>query len=120
MAKLTLAALIDKAKAPRQKKTAALNIPSLGGEIIVQEPDFELFNEALELAGKGGDEYLIYNSVLEPNLRDAQLQQVYGCSEPTDIVRKVFSDGEVAQIARQIIELGGYRNTVKVVEEIKN
>lgn len=117
--KVSLAALIDRAKEVRSKKTALLFIPSLDGEITIIEPDYETYTDAVEM-DSGNDEYLIYNCVTEPRLRDAELQKAYACSEPTDIVRKIFANGEIKQITGKILELGGYRNTVKVVEEIKN
>lgn len=119
MAAITIAQLIDQAKTLRKTKTAHLFVPSLNGEITIEEPDMEIFSEALGLA-KGNDEYLIYNCITSPNLRDPELQKAYGCTEPTDIVRKIFTPGEVVKVSRQILDLGGYNDTVRVVEEIKN
>ncbi|SCY30339.1 phage tail assembly chaperone [Lysinibacillus fusiformis] len=64
---------------------------------------------------------LVYSIVREPNLRDKELQTAFECNEPTDIVEKIFSDGEMLDIVDVAIDLTGFRKgTVSLVEDLKN
>ena len=63
----------------------------------------------------------IETSVVEPNLKDKDLQKAYNCIEPTDIVGKLFKAGEIGNIATAIMKCAGYESLeAKVHEEIKN
>ena len=58
----------------------------------------------------------------EPDLKDKELQKAFECVEPMEIVEKVFSAGEITNIALKCIELAGYgQNSIKeIVENTKN
>ena len=69
------------------------------------------------------EEYLIINSVVEPDLKDSQLLKAYGCVEPTDIVRKLFDAGEIVALSRTIMRMAGYNSgnlESKLHEDAKN
>ncbi len=122
--KLTLEELMRRKEqilaAKKVKKTKTLYIESLDSTIIIEEPDGALVNDAVEME-TDGDKYMVYNSVKEPNLKDAKLREEFGCIEPTDIVDMLFDAGEIPQIATQCMALAGYKEgNVKAVEEIKN
>ncbi len=71
--------------------------------------------------GKSEDEMLIFGTLLEPNLKDVELQQEFGATRPEEIVRALFLPGEIAQIAHKLVGFAGYDQTkVRVVEELKN
>lgn len=126
--KITIADLLAN-KDKLKKKTAAkaqLFIESLGGQITVQEPSRDLCTEVFEMAENPetrgmSDVHMAYNCVVEPNLKDSELQKAYGCVQPTDIVDELFKAGEVAAISTFCIGMAGYGTGLKKVdEEIKN
>lgn len=100
-------------------KKQTLYIKSLDANITIQQQSREVYLDAMDM-GAAGDSYVVYNAVIEPKLKDKELQEAYGCTEPMDIVFKIFEPGEIPQIAMVCAELAGFGNSVKVVEEIKN
>ena len=73
--------------------------------------------EKVEAAGLN----LIYSIISEPNLKDKELQKVYECKEPTDIVKGVFNDGEMSDIVSFATKKAGFvGGSVVEVEEVKN
>ncbi|MBM7607576.1 hypothetical protein JOD29_000820 [Lysinibacillus composti] len=101
--------------------TEELYIERLDATITIQKPSRSLVLEAHGIEEEGGsDIFLIYNSVTEPNLKDAELQKAFDCKEPTDIVEKVFSPGEIVTIAQYGLSLAGYSDSVKRVKDLKN
>lgn len=119
--KLTLTELIQQ-KEKYQVKTdakAELYLDQLDATITISKPERSLVIDALEMKEEG-DPYLVYNVVVEPNLKDAELQKAYGCVEPTDIVYKIFDEGTIAGIAKASLKLAGWESDVKAVENLKN
>lgn len=122
MTKLTLKDLISKKEQvlSGKKKTRNLYIKSLDGIITIEKPSIETVIDASKIdSGMESDKYLVYNCIIEPNLRDKELQKEYGCVEPTDIL-KIFNDGEISSIAKECMNLAGYSGSVSVVDDIKN
>lgn len=126
--KLTITDLIAQKDQLKQKKARreALHIESLDAEIVIQEPSRALAVEALEMVhddmrSEKADPHLVYQCVVEPNLKDPELQKAYGCVEPIDIVEMIFRPGEIAAIAGHILQLSGYGSGVKKVDaDLKN
>ena len=117
--KLTLTDLI-KEKEKYQVKTDTkqeLYIEQLDATITIVKPERTTVMDAIE---SKSDDYMVYNIVIEPNLKDAELQKAYGCAEPTDIVSKIFDPGTIAGIANAGLKLGGYESNVKALEDLKN
>jgi hypothetical protein len=110
----------------KEKRTERLYIESLGAEIVIQEPSRALALEGLEMAqddmrSDKADPYLVYNCVIEPNLKDPELQKAFGCAEPIDIADIIFLPGEVSAISGNILRLAGYgKGVTKVDKELKN
>ncbi|MDT3415597.1 hypothetical protein QO009_001455 [Brevibacillus aydinogluensis] len=125
---LTIADLLsEKEKLKRGKRrTANLYIESLDGEITIQEPDRSIAIEALTMAqddsrSQMADPYIVYHCVVQPDLKDAQLQKEFGCVEPTDIVGILFRPGEIAAISGHALKLAGFGEGVRKVDrDIKN
>ena len=120
--KITLKDLLQRKEAIRSKRTnetKSLYIRSLDGVITIQKPDRTLCLDAIGM-DQEGDAYMVYNCVTEPNLKDPDLQQEYGCVTPMEIVEKLFEPGEIANIAKESVELAGYGDSVTAVDEIKN
>src|SRR5699024_12642399 len=113
--KLTLKHLIEnKDKITKEKKeTQELYVEELDATITIEKPERSLVLDALELAQDenhdgNGDDFLVYNIVKEPNLKDEELQKAYGCVEPSDVVHEIFSVGTITSIAQAGMELAGY------------
>ena len=121
--KITLQALLARKEqmleSKKKKKKAELFIKSLDGTITIEAPDGALAKEAQEMDERG-DNYLVYQCVVEPCLKSKELQQSFGVVEPLDIVDAIFEPGEIPQIAVECIKLSGYIDGVKLVDEIKN
>lgn len=56
--------------------------------------------------------------LVDPDMKDKDLMEKFGCSTPGQLVEKVFKGGEIAAIADDITELSGFGGDV--VEEVKN
>lgn len=121
--KVTLAQLIERKeqmlKSKKQSKKASIYVKSLDGEIVIKAPSKTLAAESAEME-QDGDTHLVYECVVEPNLKDKELQTAFECTYPEEIVEKLFDVGEISPIAMECMKLAGYLDSVKLVEEIKN
>lgn len=129
MAKLTLQELIEQKEKFQIKDDIKndLTIKREGEEftITIKKPSRSLCLECISMTHdkrlqEKADIYMVYNTVVEPNLKDTKLHKTFNCVEPTDIVEKIFELGEIAQIAGYGMELAGYGSDVEVVKDIKN
>ncbi|OMC81851.1 hypothetical protein BK128_21525 [Viridibacillus sp. FSL H7-0596] len=125
--KITLTELIKEKEKYQVKDNEKdeIFIERLGATITVRKPERSLCIEAITMSRDNetegeGDPYLIYNTVVEPNLKDKELRDAYGCIEPTDIVSKIFEVGEIAALAQEIMMLAGYGTNVSRVKDLKN
>lgn len=120
--KLTIADLIDNKErlSTSKNETKNIHIEKLDAVITIVKPARTLIFESLEMGSYGGDEFLVYNSIIEPNLKDKELQSAYGCVEPTDIVNEIFDMGTVKGIAEQALSMVGVDSKVKAVDDLKN
>jgi hypothetical protein len=126
--KMTIADLIAQKEQLKKGKsrTQTLYIESLDAEITIEEPSRAIVLEALEMGQDDtrsdmADVYVVYHCVIEPNLKDARLQKEFGCAEPTDIVGMIFRAGEIGAISGHALQLAGYGQGVKKVDDdIKN
>lgn len=126
---LSLKELIqNKVKYQRQDggEIKTLEIERLGADISIETPSKEFLVDVIDMTNdkdkaKQADAYLVYSLVKEPNLKDKELQEAYDCSEPTDVVEKIFTPGEIGGIVEFAFKSAGMeKGGVKVVEEIKN
>jgi len=121
--KILLDDLIKKAVEKKKggPKTKKLYIQSLDGYIIIEKPDRKLCLDALDMDDPSeADEYLVYESVVEPALKNPELHKAYAVVRPMEIVNAVFEPGEVANISKEILRFAGYVDSVKPVEDVKN
>ena len=102
----------------KKKKSCELYVKSLDGTIIVEAPSAALARDAQEM--ENGDAYLVFQCVVEPNLKSKEIQEAFGCAEPMEIVDKIFDVGEVPQVSVECLKLTGYIEGVKAVDELKN
>ena len=102
-------------------------------EITVQALDAETHSNiqkfAISFDKKGGlkeiDTYrmqvsTIVAGVIEPSLKDKDLQAHLGAINAADLVKKLFLAGEIAEISGKISELSGFEQDEEIEEEIKN
>lgn len=120
--KLTLTKLIDDKEkiASKKKITKEVYVEQLDATVTVGKPDRSLILESFELGSSEADDFLIYNCIVEPNLKDGELQKAYGCVEPIDIIEKIFDLGSIKGIAEQALSMAGFDSKVTAVEELKN
>ena len=109
--------LIAKKEEIAAKKHATVDFVTSIGTVTVKKPTKSMVLESIE-RDNDGDAYLILQQVVEPNLKDPELQAAYGCAEPLDIVEKIFMPGEITNLARAIMKTSGYG--VDIVEDLKN
>lgn len=98
--------LIAKREEIKSRKCQKLTINTSIGEVVARKPSNSLMAEALGLDGNN-DEYVVYNCLVEPNLKDKDLQKAYECAEPMDIVGKLFEFGEIKAISDVLIKSVG-------------
>lgn len=126
--KLTLLQLIkDKEKYEiKSGVKEELYIERLDATIVFEKPDKALALESVELTqdktrdASEADIYLLYNSIVEPNLKDKELQEAFGCIEPSDIISKIFDVGEIPAISQEILKSAGYGSHIERVKQVKN
>lgn len=83
---------------------------------------------AVDLTSGNADDVDIYKlqtqtllaGISDPDLKNKDLLEKFGASIPSDIIRKLFLAGEIADLTARITELNGYTTQDKVDAEIKN
>lgn len=126
--RLTVTDLLKNKEQYQVKKatTEEVYVERLDADIVVQKPEKSLVVEAMQMSqdaeqSERADSYLVYNTVVEPNMKDAELQKEFGCKEPLEIVEKIFEPGEISQLSQIAMELAGYKKgTVSIVKDLKN
>lgn len=110
----------------KQDVTEEVYVERLDANVVIRKPEKSLVSEVFSMAkdeeqSEYADIYMVYSTVIEPNLKDAELQKAFGCKEPMAIVEKLFEPGEISQLSQVALELAGYKNgTVKLVKDLKN
>lgn len=108
----------------KKVETKELYIRSIDSNIVIKKPDKELMYDVSDMSDKGNDKdadnYLVYESIVEPNLKDPKLQEAFKDSieNPMDILFEIFDPMEVSGIASQIVIFAGL-NGVKEIEDVK-
>lgn len=83
---------------------------------------------ALQIDRKGGIDtskmhdvklLTVVESVVDPELRNADLLEHFGCATPKDLAEKLFGS-EINKISAEVIAMGGLNNEEEDEEEIKN
>lgn len=101
--------LIEKKEELANKKKRKYDIETSAGKMTVKLPTRSYVAEVMKL--EGSDELLFLDCIIEPSLKDAGLQEAYGCLELTDIIGKLFDAGEIPGLGRKVMELAGYGPT---------
>ena len=119
--------IIDAQTGEKEKVLRINSLKKLGfsdGEIKIRSLSKERMNEINKIAVKDSHQATItavFEGVVEPDLKNVQLKEAYGCFAPDDIVEKLFTPIEADRIASQINIISGYaEGNDKLIEEIKN
>lgn len=122
--RLKLEDLINKAGETKGDKYVEIYIKRLDATIKAKEPDNTLILEAIDILKENAHEsdlHLVYNSIVEPNIKDSTLHDTYNVSRPVEILDEIFTLGEISNISKTLLKNSGYEdNSVKLVEDIKN
>lgn len=115
--------------------TATLAVPSINGNVklsftkndvhdfqdVSSNVDPKLPKDQIDKIHEENGYNLVYTVISEPNLRDKELQDAYGCKEPFEIVKKIFEEAEMSDIINLVHEKAGFkRGQVVEVEDLKN
>lgn len=101
-----------------KKEIKEIYIKSLDGIIKVQKPHKDICMQAYD--HERSDEYLIYECVVEPDLKSKELHKAYNVVDPLDIVNQVFEPGEVSYLGMTLLSIAGYDDlAVRLVDDIK-
>ena len=101
-------------------------IEELKGEMVFSLISSKEFLEILEEKYDDKDALLVYNSCIEPNIKDDKFIKELGCnSEPYDIVQNILSQATIIEISEMILQESGIKNKGKklielISEDIKN
>lgn len=104
----------------RKNEVITLDIETLNCLVKVKKTDITLYNECMSMDSPEGDKRLIYECMVEPNLKNTELIEAFDCFTPLDIVEKIFDPLEIYSLTSAIIEVAGYNSVSKVIEETKN
>ena len=122
--RLKLEDLINKAGEKKGDKYVEIYIKRLDATIKAKEPDNTLILESIDILKEDAHEsdlHLVYNSIIEPNIKDSTLHDTYNVSRPVEILDEIFTLGEISNISKTLLKNSGYEdNSVKLVEDIKN
>lgn len=101
----------------RKEETRDFYIKGLDGTVTVKKPDRQIILDSYDMDDNHqADLYIVYESTLEPNFKDKELQEAYGVVG-YEVLDEIFDPGEVSTLAKMIVEFAGYGDSV---EEIKN
>lgn len=116
---LTIEDILGLATKPKKEETIKVKVKRLDKLIELRPLNFkELMTVITE---QQSDELLIYDNCISPNLKDGKLNGI--AFEPAEIVGKIFTVGEVREIAKAILDKSGFygKDAIEIVEnDIKN
>lgn len=119
---ITVAELIEKKQSIQAKNKTRYVLDTSVGEIVAKLPTLSTVSDAWDMNTMEANKYLILNCVIEPDLRNKQLLDAYGCVEPTDIISAIFQVGEISRIATALMKLAGFEGNItsRIHREVKN
>ena len=120
---VTIAELIGKKDEIKAKKNALYELETSIGDIVVKLPTSAIVADAWAMTNTmEANKFIIFNCVIEPNLKDKQLLETYDCLEPIDVVAAIFQVGEISRMATVLMNLAGFNGEIghKLHKEVKN
>ncbi len=115
--------LIGKRDEIKAKKNNLYELETSIGDIVARVPSSQIIADAWDMSDNmEGNQLLILECVVSPNLKDRELQKAYECVEPIDIVPALFQSGEISRIASALLKLAGFTGDIKskLYKETKN
>lgn len=105
-----------------KNKTIKLYVKSFDGYVVAQMPDRKLIADSAACDTEiESNVHLVYNCIVEPDLRDKEAQKAFGVYTPKELLQTIFNDGEISFMAKTIIEVAGFKEgNVRLVDDIKN
>lgn len=120
---VSVADLIAKREEITAKKKNLFALETSIGDIIIKIPSVQVIADAWDMRNNvEGNQLLILECVIQPNLKDRELQNAFGCAEPIEIVPALFNSGEINRIAAVILDKAGFNENIKakLYKEVKN
>lgn len=120
---VSVADLIAKREEIAAKKKNLFALETSIGDIVIKIPSSKIIADVWDMRSNvEGNQLLILDCVVQPNLKDKELQNAYGCVEPIDIVPALFNSGEITRIAAVILDKAGFNENIKakLYKEVKN
>ena len=120
---VSIADLIAKKEDIQAKKKNLYTLETSIGDIVFRVPSIDIISDSWAMTRTvEGNQLLILECAVSPNLKDRELQQEFGCSEPIDIVSALFQSGEITRIAACLLNLAGFNENIKykLHREVKN
>ncbi|MBN1059338.1 hypothetical protein FC812_16240 [Clostridium botulinum] len=116
--------ILDEKNSEKTKELKIKSLESIGdGKIKIKSINDATF-DSIEKLSKNAYEVnknAVYQAVIEPNLKDKELQEALGCkTAPVGVVRALFNKAEIEIIASEIGKLSGMYQEKDMVNEIKN
>lgn len=106
-----------------KNKTFTFYLKELDGEVKAKKLTFEEF---MEIEGKNADDEVIYNCLVQPNLKTDELINKLGCKDnPVEVVEKILSRKTIKALSTKILEYSDLVSKDKdlvsiVIDDIKN
>lgn len=60
---------------------------------------------------------LVVESVVDPDLKDVKLCNMYGTMDPLELIRKMLLPGEFLHLVREIMEINGFREDYSALDD---
>jgi len=120
---VTISELISRREELQTRKAELYDVETSIGTLVCRIPSAGLVSEAWDMKSTAeGNKYLVFQCVVEPNLKDKELQKAFKASEPFDVVTEIFLPGEVSKIAGHLLKLAGFEGNItsKIHSEVKN
>jgi len=120
---ITIQELIAQREQIKARKAELYDIETSVGTIVCRIPTAATIAECWDMQpASDGNKMLVFQSCVEPNLKDRDLKEAFDAAEPFDVVDAIFLPGEISKIAGQILKVAGFNNDVtsKLHVEVKN
>lgn len=109
-----------------ERRKIKIHVNELGGDMIFNLVSSKEFVDMLEEDYHNKDALLIYNSCVEPNLKNEKFIKEMGCNaDPYDVVEKILTQATILEISEMILKESELKIKEKslielVADDIKN
>lgn len=104
----------------KEKKTVAIHVPSLGGDIVCKIPTFAEMELALDKKGMNQFLFILEKIIVEPSLNEKELMEAYEVRSKQALIGKLFTELEIQKIMEVIaVRVQEENKGIELVEELK-